>query len=79
MASFQAKADVVEYLGNDELLHLSLGGMDLVAIVSSAHVVKPGDVLSLRLPLDKLHLFDSETGEVIRGDAAVAAPVAVTA
>jgi multiple sugar transport system ATP-binding protein len=79
MASFQAKADVVEYLGNDELLHLSLGGMDLVAIVSSGHVVKPGDVLSLRLPLDKLHLFDSETGEVIRGDAAVAAPVAVTA
>jgi multiple sugar transport system ATP-binding protein len=79
VASFQAQADVVEYLGNDELLHLSLGGMDLVAIVSSAHVVKPGDVLSLRLPLDKLHLFDSETGEVIRGDAAVAAPVAVTA
>jgi multiple sugar transport system ATP-binding protein len=79
VASFQAKADVVEYLGNDELLHLSLSGMDLVAIVSSAHVVKPGDVLSLRLPLDKLHLFDSETGEVIRGDAAVAAPVAVTA
>jgi multiple sugar transport system ATP-binding protein len=79
VASFQAKADVVEYLGNDELLHLSLGGMDLVAIVSSSHVVKPGDLLSLRLPLDKLHLFDSETGEVIRGEAPVAAPVAVTA
>jgi len=79
VASFQAKADVVEYLGNDELLHLSLGGMDLVAIVSSSHVVKPGDLLSLRLPLDKLHLFDSETGDVIRGEAPVAAPVAVTA
>jgi multiple sugar transport system ATP-binding protein len=79
VASFQAKADVVEYLGNDELLHLSFGGMDLVAIVSSSHVVKPGDLLSLRLPLDKLHLFDSETGDVIRGEAPVAAPVAVTA
>jgi multiple sugar transport system ATP-binding protein len=73
MAGFQAKADVVEYLGNDELLHLSLAGMDLVAVVSSAHRVKPGDVLSLRLPLEKLHLFDSDTGEVIRGDAPVAA------
>jgi multiple sugar transport system ATP-binding protein len=73
VAGFQAKADVVEYLGNDELLHLSLEGLDLVAVVSSAHLVRPGDVLSLRLPLDKLHLFDSETGEVIRGDAPVAA------
>jgi multiple sugar transport system ATP-binding protein len=73
VASFQAKADVVEYLGNDELLHLSLGGLDLVAVVSSSHVVRPGDLLSLRLPLDKLHLFDSETGDVIRGDAPVAA------
>ena len=78
----EATADVVEYLGNDELLHLSLAGLDLVAIVSSSNVVKPGDVLSLQLPLDKLHLFDSETGEVIRGDAPVAAspaPVAVGA
>ncbi len=82
VASFQATADVVEYLGNDELLHLSLQGLDLVAVVSSSHVVKPGDVLSLRLPLDKLHLFDSETGDVIRGDGPIAsspAPVAVGA
>jgi multiple sugar transport system ATP-binding protein len=82
VASFQATADVVEYLGNDELLHLSLADLDLVAVVSSSHVVKPGDVLSLQLPLDKLHLFDSETGEVITGDAPVAAstaPVAVGA
>jgi len=79
LATFKATADVVEYLGNDELLHLSLSGLDLVAIVSSSHVVKPGDVLSLQLPLDKLHLFDSESGDVIRGDAPLAstpAPVA---
>ena len=73
MAGFKATADVVEYLGNDELLHLSLEDLDLVAVVSSAHLVKPGDVLSLKLALDKLHLFDSETGAVIRGDAPVAA------
>ena len=82
VASFQATADVVEYLGNDELLHLSLADLDLVAVVSSSHVVKPGDVLSLQLPLDKLHLFDSETGEVIKGDAPATsspAPVAVGA
>ena len=37
------------------------------------HAEFQGDLLSLRLPLDKLHLFDSDTGEVIRGDAPVAA------
>ncbi|MGH2513735.1 MAG: TOBE domain-containing protein, partial [Candidatus Limnocylindrales bacterium] len=72
-ATFQAKADVVEYLGNDELLHLSLEGNDLVAVVSSANVVHPGDVVTFKLLLDKLHLFDSESGAVIKGEAPVAA------
>jgi multiple sugar transport system ATP-binding protein len=79
-AAFRAQADVVEYLGNDELLHLSLEGRDLVAVVSSAHLVRPGDNLSLTMSLDKLHLFDSDTGEVIRGDAPpVAAPATISA
>jgi multiple sugar transport system ATP-binding protein len=57
------KADVVEYLGNEELLHVSGLGRDIVAIVESDHRVKPGDVLELILPYSKLHLFDLETGE----------------
>jgi multiple sugar transport system ATP-binding protein len=76
-ASFRATADVVEYLGNDELLHLSLEGHDLVAVVSSAHVVHPGDNLTLNLSLDKLHLFDSDSGDAIRGDEP-SAPVEVS-
>ncbi len=58
----QAKADVVEYLGNEELLHLSLGGKDVVAVVGAEHRIRPGDVVNLRLPLDKLHLFDADSG-----------------
>jgi multiple sugar transport system ATP-binding protein len=61
-ATFRATADVVEYLGNEELLHVNSGGRDIVAIVDSEHRVKPGDVLDLHVPLDKLHLFDSESG-----------------
>jgi multiple sugar transport system ATP-binding protein len=61
-ASLRATADVVEYLGNEELLHLSSAGRDIVAIVSSEHQVKPGDVLDMRVPLEKLHLFDAESG-----------------
>jgi multiple sugar transport system ATP-binding protein len=64
-AGIRAKADVVEYLGDNELLHVTVDGHagDVVAIVSSEHRVKPGDVLELKLPLEKLHLFDKATGE----------------
>jgi multiple sugar transport system ATP-binding protein len=60
--SFRARADVVEYLGNEELLHLNAADRDLVAIVNSAHRVRIGDIVDLTLPLDKLHLFDAESG-----------------
>jgi multiple sugar transport system ATP-binding protein len=71
--SFQARADVVEYLGNEELLHISAADQDIVGIVDSAHRVRPGDIVRLVLPLDKLHLFDAETGLTLAPDAAVSA------
>jgi len=61
-AALRATADVVEYLGNEELIHVRGGGRDLVAIVSSEHNVKPGDVIDFRIPLEKLHLFDADSG-----------------
>jgi multiple sugar transport system ATP-binding protein len=61
-ATIQGTADVVEYLGNEELLHVTVAGRDIVAIVDSSHRVRPGDVVQLRLPADKLQLFNAETG-----------------
>jgi multiple sugar transport system ATP-binding protein len=61
-ATVDAVADVVEYLGNEELLHVTAADQDFVAIVDSEHKVQPGQKLTLRLPLDKLHLFDPESG-----------------
>ena len=60
-----SRADVVEYLGNEELLHITAAQQDIVAIVGSEHHVKPGDVLKLTLPLSKLHLFDAESGATL--------------
>ena len=40
--SFRARADVVEYLGNEELLHVSAADKDVVAIVESEHHVQAG-------------------------------------
>jgi len=71
--AFQARADVVEYLGNEELLHISAADQDIVGIVGSEHRVRPGDIVNLVLPLDKLHLFDGETGLSLAPDVAVAA------
>ncbi|HEY8818685.1 MAG TPA: TOBE domain-containing protein, partial [Candidatus Limnocylindrales bacterium] len=73
VASFRARADVVEYLGNEELLHLNAADQDIVAIVGSEHRIKPGDIITMVLPLEKLHLFDGETGLTLAPDIAVAA------
>ena len=61
-ATMQGTADVVEYLGNEELLHVTVDGHEVVAIVDSSHRVRPGDVVQLRLPADKLHLFTTDSG-----------------
>ena len=74
-AAIRAKADVVEFLGDDELLHVSVQGHDgdIVAIVSSENRVKPGDILDLKLPVDRLHLFDKDSGEAVPQSATAAA------
>ncbi len=59
--TLSGSADVVEYLGNEELIHFSVGGHDIVALVGSEHRVKPGDDLTLHVPLEKVHLFDPES------------------
>ncbi len=68
--AFRARADVVEYLGNEELLHINAADQDIVAIVGSEHRIRPGDIVDLVLPLDKLHLFDGETGLTLAPDVA---------
>jgi multiple sugar transport system ATP-binding protein len=65
LGSFRARADVVEYLGNEELLHVNAADQDVVAIVDSDHRVRPGDIVELVIPLEKVHLFDRETGDTI--------------
>jgi multiple sugar transport system ATP-binding protein len=72
-ATVRTTVDVVEFLGNEELLHLRAGGHDLVAVVDASHRVRPGDVLDLGIPFDKVHLFDDETGDSLAEVKAVSA------
>jgi multiple sugar transport system ATP-binding protein len=57
-----ARVDVVEYLGNEELIHAQAeDDTEIVALIPSERKVKPGEQVELGVPLDKLHVFDPET------------------
>ena len=65
-ASLRANVDVVEFLGNEELIHIRVGDHDLVAIIDASHRVRPGDVIDMTVPIDKIHLFDQAEGKALQ-------------
>jgi multiple sugar transport system ATP-binding protein len=60
-----AEVDVVEYLGDEQLLHLHAGEVDLVARVGIEPRAKAGQSVTLVVPPDKLHAFDAESDDAI--------------
>ncbi len=65
-ARIPAVVDVVEYLGDEQLVHLHAGEVNLVAKLDiDEGRVKPEENVHLALPLEKLHLFDRETEESV--------------
>ncbi|MDP8910500.1 MAG: TOBE domain-containing protein, partial [Actinomycetota bacterium] len=58
-------ADVVEYLGDEQLVHLHAGEVDLVAKLRVEERIRAGQDVCLSLPASKLHVFDRETEESI--------------
>ncbi|HEV7677021.1 MAG TPA: sn-glycerol-3-phosphate ABC transporter ATP-binding protein UgpC [Candidatus Dormibacteraeota bacterium] len=72
-AAFPATVDVVEFLGNDNMLHVTAADHDVVALVSTRHRLAVGDRIRLGVPMERLHLFDPQTGERLTTAAAAAA------
>ena len=64
---FPAKVDVVEYLGNEELIHAQAEGNEIVALLPSDRKVGVGDQVQLAVPMDKLHIFDPESEKTLAG------------
>ncbi len=58
---FPARVDVVEFLGNEELIHAESEGHEVVALVPSARKVSVGESVEFAIPVDKLHMFDPES------------------
>jgi multiple sugar transport system ATP-binding protein len=63
---FEARVDVVEYLGDEQLVHMTRKDTPLQAKLDVEQRVNAGDVLTFSIPRDKLLLFDTETEERIR-------------
>jgi multiple sugar transport system ATP-binding protein len=64
---FPAKVDVVEYLGNEELIHAQTEGNEIVALLPSDKKVAVGDTVNFTVPMDKLHIFDPESEKTLAG------------
>jgi len=64
---FPATVDVVEYLGNEELIHAQAEGNEIVALIPSDNKVSVGDNVTFAVPMEKLHIFDPESEKALAG------------
>jgi multiple sugar transport system ATP-binding protein len=64
-ARLRGGVDVVEYLGDEQLLHIDADGVRLVAKLPSEPRARTGDQIELALPLAKLHVFDAESEQAL--------------
>ena len=64
---FPARVDVVEYLGNEELIHAQTEGNEIVALLPSDKKVAAGQNVDFAVPMEKLHIFDPESERTLAG------------
>jgi multiple sugar transport system ATP-binding protein len=61
--TFTATVEVVEYLGDEQLVHVTRKDTPLQAKLPVEERFPPGEEVTLSIPRDKLHLFDPATEE----------------
>ena len=64
--AIEATVDVVEPMGDLSYVYLTAGGTDITATVEGERVFTAGETVTMRFPDDRLHLFETETGEAVR-------------
>jgi multiple sugar transport system ATP-binding protein len=62
-ARIDAQVEVVEYLGDEQIVHLASGPAELVAKLPTSVQLAAGDQRSFAVARDKLYLFDAESGD----------------
>ena len=61
-AAFDATVEVIQYLGDEQLVYLELRDAEIVAKLPVEEQLDLGAARSFAVPLTKLHLFDAESG-----------------
>ncbi|MCQ2480083.1 MAG: sn-glycerol-3-phosphate ABC transporter ATP-binding protein UgpC [Clostridia bacterium] len=62
---FEAQVDVVEPLGSETFLYLDFFGTKIIARVSPDVTFKQGEIVKLGINTQKVHIFDTSSGENI--------------
>ena len=62
----QAKVDITEMLGNETLLFSALGDREFISRMQQPRVIDAGATLAFDFNVERMHLFDAETGSSIR-------------
>jgi multiple sugar transport system ATP-binding protein len=63
---FEARVEVVEYLGDEQLVHMTRKDTPMQAKLPVEETVNAGDELTFSIPREKLYLFDAETEERVK-------------
>src|SRR3954463_9677429 len=62
----RGEVGVVEPMGNELIVYVTLSGGDrLVAVAPPQATIRPGDIVSVRVRPEGIHIFDAETGRRI--------------
>ena len=64
-SNVEARVDLAEMMGSEIYLYLTCNGQKLVARVPSRTGIRADDQVKLALDANKIHVFDSETEEII--------------
>jgi multiple sugar transport system ATP-binding protein len=60
------QVDLVEMLGRDQLVHGTVGNDAIVARVDSHLKISRGECMQLGIDIQRIHLFDAETGQAVQ-------------
>jgi ABC-type sugar transport system ATPase subunit len=63
---FRGTVEVVEYLGDEQLVHIALGDQPIVAKVPVDRKLENNAELDFSIPQERIYLFDAETEQRIR-------------
>ena len=61
LEALEAQIRAMDVLGAEKKLHLSVGDAELATMARTYAPVKVGDIVSIRIAVNQIHLFDEET------------------